>query len=142
MTSLSESWFRPKAIELEGRLYEWLGVVPFKRVLMRLVRVDPERPTANAYVLGGRRPEDLLAFEERTRRSERIHLTGLAVAGLLLVLGIAGSRAVLFAGIVVLAANFHCFALQRYNRIRIHRVLVRAGRPARTPEALRRGVEP
>ena len=46
MTSLSESWFRPKAIELEGWLHEWPGVVRLKRILMRLVRVEVDASQA------------------------------------------------------------------------------------------------
>ena len=41
MTSLAERYFRPKAVELDGRLYQWLGFVRFKRLLMSVVRVDP-----------------------------------------------------------------------------------------------------
>lgn len=124
--TLAELYFRPKAIELDGRLYEWLGVVWFKRRLMSVVSVDPSRPVENAYVLTGRNRESLLAFERRTRRSELIHLSGLALSILLLALGAwLGAMAIGVAGTVVFAANFHCFILQRYNRIRLYRVIDR-----------------
>ena len=52
----------------------------------------------------------------------------MALAILLLVLASwLGALAIGVAGILVLSANFHCFLLQRYNRIRLFRVL---GRPA------------
>jgi hypothetical protein len=77
MTSLSERYFRPKAVEFDGKLYEWLGVVRFKRLLMRFA--SAAECTTTFYFLGA----------------------------------------------VVFAANFHCFLLQRYNRIRVYRVLNR-----------------
>ena len=119
-------YFRPRAFELNGKLYEWLGVLRFKRALMRLVRVNPENSTANGYVLGGRSPEHLRAFEKRTRRSELIHLGGLALSAPCLCLGVWAGRGMLVSGMAIFAANFHCFILQRYNRIRIVRVLERA----------------
>ena len=119
-------YFRPRAFELNGKLYEWLGVLWFKRALMRLVRVNPENSTANGYVLGGRSPEHLRAFVKHTLRSELIHLGGLAVSALCLCLGAWSGRAILMAAVTIFAANFHCFLLQRYNRIRILRVLERA----------------
>ena len=127
MTSLAERYFRPKAVELDGSLYAWLGVVRFKRILTSLVRVDPDRPVTNGYALGGRSLEDVRTFERISRRSEVIHLLGLILAVLFL-----GSSAVwgglLVAGLLVFAANFHCFLLQRYNRARVYRVLARARR--------------
>ena len=130
MTSLrervSELYFRPKGVEFDGRIYEWLAVVRFKQLLMKLVKADSSTPTPNAYVLGGRGLEKLLAFEGRTRRSEAIHLLGLIFSFVLLAL--AASRRAWgpgVAGIVVFVANFPCFILQRYNRIRLLRVLDR-----------------
>ncbi len=120
--SLFERYFRPKAAELDGRLYEWLGVVRFKRVLMSVVRVDPGRRTTNGYVLGGRSLEDVRAFEKHTRRSEVIHLLGLAMGVAFLVVAV-WFRGLLVPGLIVFGANFHCFCLQRYNRIRVYRVL-------------------
>lgn len=131
MVSLSERWFRPKRVELGGRLYEWVGVVPFKRALMRLTKSDPSDPKPNAYALGGRSLDAVHAFELRTRRNELVHLLGLLLGLPLLALGVAGgSGPVLLAGALLVAANFHCFALQRYNRIRLLRLLGRA-RPER-----------
>lgn len=127
MTTLSERYFRPKAFELGGRVYEWLGVLPFKRALMGLS--GPAKPTANAYVLGGRSLDDVRDFERRSRRSEAIHGIGVLCGLLMLALGLASTCwSVAIPGGVVLAANFHCFMLQRYNRIRIYRLFDRQPR--------------
>ena len=123
--TLADRWFRPKAFERDGRLYRWLGVVAFKRVLTSAMKPDPASPTGNAYVLGGRSLEHVRQFERKSRRSEAIHLAGLAMGLLFLVLGAVFGDGLLIAGIIVVAANFHCFALQRYNRARVWRVLER-----------------
>ena len=61
---LAEYWFRPKKFEEDGRLYRWLGVVAFKRLLMRVVRRSPAQPgTVNSHVLGGRSLQHMREFE-------------------------------------------------------------------------------
>ena len=124
MTPLSERYFRPKAIEIDGRIFEWLGVVRFKRLLMGLLTVDAGRRRESAYVLSGRSLDDVRAFERRSRRSEVVHGLWLVVAVVFLVFGL-WVRSLFVAGLVVLAANLHCFLLQRYNRVRVYRVLNR-----------------
>ena len=123
--TLAERWFRPKAIERNGRLYWWLGVVAFKRLLMRVVQVDPTKPRDNGYVLGGQSLQHVRAFERKSRRSELIHLGGLGLGVVFIGLG-AVFGGLITAGIIVFVMNFHCFALQRFNRARIYRVLRRA----------------
>ena len=80
MTTLAERYFRPKSFEMDGRLHRWLGVLLFKRILMSVVRVGPSRPAPNACVLGGRSLDDVRQFEQKSRRSEIIHLVPLAMA--------------------------------------------------------------
>ena len=92
MTSLSERYFRPKTIEFDGKPYEWLGVVQFKRLLMRFINVDPPRWAMNFYVLGGRSLEDVRVFEKRSRRREVIHLPALFCAPRGRVAGLVGAR--------------------------------------------------
>lgn len=116
--------FRPWAWELDGRIYRWLGVVLFKKALMRLIRPGPGSPASNAYVLGGRSLADVRAFDRAARRSERMHCAGLAMG--LAFLGIdAIWGGLLVPGLIVVGANFHCWALQRYNRGRVWRLLRR-----------------
>ena len=104
--NLTESWFRPKNFETDGRLYRW----------------------------------HIREFEIKPRRSELIHLVGLAIGILCLGLRAIDGRLII-AAIVAFALNFPCFALQRFNRARIYRVLQRA--PANDhnwhAERLRRG---
>ena len=122
---LAERWFRPKKFESDGRLYRWLGVVAFKRLLMRVVRRSPTKPdTVNFHVLGGRSLRHVRESELKSRRSELIHLMGLAMG--LLCLGLrAIDERLTIAAIIAFALNFPCFALQRFNRARFYRVLRR-----------------
>ena len=124
--NLAERWFRPKKFETDGHLYRWLGVVAFKRLLMRVVRKSPAKPnTVNSHVLGGRSLRHVREFEIKSRRSELIHLVGLAIGILCLGLRAIDDRLII-AAIIAFALNFPCFALQRFNRARIYRVLQRA----------------
>ena len=43
-----------------------------------------------------------------------------------LLIGVRGHAVMLIPAAVIFAANFHCFILQRYNRIRLVRALGRA----------------
>jgi Glycosyl-4,4'-diaponeurosporenoate acyltransferase len=125
-TNLAERWFRRKTFETDGRLYRWLGVVAFKRLLMRVVRKSPAKPnTVNSHVLAGRSLRHVGEFEIKSRRSELIHLVGLAMGILCLGLRAIDDRLII-AAIIAFALNFPCFALQRFNRARIYRVLQRA----------------
>lgn len=135
--TLAERYFRPKAFERDGRVYRWLGVGVFKRVLMSVVSPAPGREPSDRYVLRGRSLADVHRFERASRRSERIHLVGLAFGILFLVLdAIWGGLFV--PGLVVVGANLHCFLLQRYNRARVARVLERfAARPSSPADAAR-----
>ncbi len=125
-TSLAERYFRPKAIEIDGRLYRWLGVTLFKRMLMALVRPAPGQRRTNGYALGGFSLDEVRKHERLARRNEVVHLLGLVLATVFFTLtAIWGG--LLVAGLVLVAANFHCFLLQRYNRARIYRILGRQG---------------
>ena len=81
-------------------------------------------------------------------------LAGALILGLLLAVLFLAFSAVwgglLLAGLLVFAANFHCFLLQRYNRARVYRVFARARRSSvsekrdggRTSEARQRAPSP
>ncbi len=136
MTSLAERYFRPKSFEMDGRLYWWLGVLLFKRLLMHVAWVVPSRPATSACVLGGRSLDDVRQFEQRSRRSEIIHLIPLAMA--LAALSLSTFSGLLsVAGMLVLSTNLHCFLLQRYNRVRVYRILRRADSSSRSSAASR-----
>lgn len=124
MDRLTGLYFRPKRWE-STRLYEWLGVRAYKRWITAVGRHtghDPSGP--NRYYLWRRDAQGLRDFERKTRGNEAMHLVGilLPAAGLLLEAGDPIGR---FPLLAVLIANVHPYLLQRYNRLRIVRILRR-----------------
>ena len=71
---LLDLYFRPKPFERGGRLYEWMGVLLFKRFVVWLgPKIGVRRDRPNAYFLWDRSAAGISAFERKTRRSEVIH---------------------------------------------------------------------
>ena len=122
---LADLYFRPKAFEGRGKIYVYLGVLVFKRALLKLARPAPgaARPS---YWLTAHDADGLRAFERRTRRNEAIHLLALVPPVLGLALSNNAGPLLVSVFVAVIALNFHPILLQRYNRIRIYRVLARA----------------
>ena len=123
--SLPENYYRLRFFELSGRLYEWVGIRRFKRVvpdgdyLNRLVRQsNPQHRLISSQ-------ESLIQFEARTRLAERLHLGAL----ILPVPCIAHAVALKWTGfalwMVLANVAFHAYPilLQRYTRGRILRVV-------------------
>jgi hypothetical protein len=124
---VSEPYFRLRAFERTGRLYEVVGVrlfrglVPDGDLINRLQR----RRTAGYRVVRGR--QDAIAFLVRTQASERGHLVlfvaGGVTAGYAALLGWGGWALVIGLGNV--PVNVYPILLQRYTRGRIVRALRR-----------------
>ncbi len=126
--STFDLWFRPKQFESE-RLYERLGALLIKRyvptggdlVMGRLRRNHPGR----RWVTSGF--QSLWKYERKTRLNESIHLIGFIgftvlvarkfASGSLSALGLA------FALILNLIFGLWPVVLQRYNRLRLYRVM-------------------
>ncbi len=124
---IADVYFRPKSFEMNGLLYEWLGVVPFKSLMIRLGRANAfnSRRSTTYFLTDRTSSRSLEKYERRTRYNEIVHLLGMVP----LAFGIAVAG---FDGIwitaalaVIFVANFHSIILQRYNRIRLLRVLAR-----------------
>lgn len=115
-------WFRPRPIERDGRLYERLGIKRWKDRLPEAGALFPGGISKRA--LAARDTAGLRRFAVETRRAELGHV--LAAAG--------GPLFVLWnppkiAGVMVLyalAVNAPFIAIQRYNRLRIARLLRRS----------------
>jgi hypothetical protein len=121
-------WFRPKRFESE-RLYASLGALVIKRlvptggdlVMQSLRRHNPDRRWVKPNL------KSLYQFERRTRLNESVHLIGFAggtvwaackfASGSLSLIGLSLA--------LVLACVFGLWpvALQRYNRLRLYRVI-------------------
>jgi glycosyl-4,4'-diaponeurosporenoate acyltransferase len=121
-------WFRPKRFESE-RLYEKLGARILKRyvptggdlVLRRLRRRNPAIRWVTASV------HSLRSYERRTRLNESVHLIGFVGFLVLAVSKFTSGSLSAFALAVALALDLILglwpVVLQRYNRLRLYRVI-------------------
>lgn len=125
---LPRAYFRIRAFEQSGRLYESLGVRHFRRFV-------PDGEIANSFRRRTdpqhkmiRNRTDAAAFIKRTEDSERGHLVFLGIGILSALyawhLGWNGWAAYLTAGNVV--ANVYPILLQRYTRARLERLARRS----------------
>jgi hypothetical protein len=121
-------WFRPKSFESE-RLYERLGALLLKRyvptggdlVMQRLRRNHPSRRWVTSSLHSLRR------YEQKTRLNESIHLIGFLGFAVLAASKFASGSLTVFGLTVALVLNLILglwpVVLQRYNRLRLYRVI-------------------
>jgi len=126
---LTDWYFVPKSFERSGRLYEALGVRPFKKLVMgtfgRLHELCGYDKTSSKYFIGQyRSKKSLKKFEVNTRLNELIHapLTAYFVYKLAEDLANNNYDVVIINGIGLLI-NGYCTMLQRYNRARVYNTL-------------------
>ena len=99
-----------------------LGVLVFKKIMTRVFRKSHARTARpNNYYLWQKTVAGLRAYEKRTRYSETIHLVGIAPI-ISLIIGIHELPVHLIMWFIF-GLNFYPILLQRYNRIRLYRVL-------------------
>jgi len=128
--STLDAWFRPKSFESE-RLYEQLGALILKRyvptggdlVMRRLRRDHPDRRWVTSSL------QSLRLYERRTRLNESIHLVGFIGFAVLAVSKFASDSLTALGLTVALVLNLILglwpVVLQRYNRLRLYRVINR-----------------
>jgi hypothetical protein len=120
--SLLEFYFRPKRWERNGIIYKYLGVILFKRFIIKLgQKVGQDSTKPGNYFLGTRNIAGVKIFERQTRYNELMHLPGIIVSILCMI----GTSSIIINLVccIVLIINFHPFLLQRYNRSRIYKLL-------------------
>jgi len=125
--TLSEAWFRPRRWELNGAVYERLGVRWFKRFMIGGDHVNRRvrrlRPGYRAYATG----TTLRQLSAETRAAEKGHaLWALIALPALAFAAFAGWRlfAVVFTFVNV-CANLYPILLQRDTRARVARIASR-----------------
>lgn len=116
-----DRYFRPQAFEQNGKLYGWLGMRSFKRLMVALAH----RCRRRHYLLQGRSIQHVRAFERRTKSNELVHLLGVAGPALAILLCGTGNTIATLLLLLVLIANLYPFLLQRYNRVRLLRTIRR-----------------
>jgi hypothetical protein len=130
--ALPNSYFRVYGFERSGRLYEWLGILAFRKFVPNGDFANRwERRTDPGFRMARFRTS-AAAFIVRTRQSERGHIVLLALCVVsstyALSLGWSGWAVYLAAGNVLV--NFCPVGLQRYTRARIEGLLRRGSRTA------------
>lgn len=131
----SDCWLlRPRSFEVDGRFYRTtLRVHRWKRFL-------PEGGTVfgdfDKRALRGWAPTDLNRYQRETRRAELAHWLAIGA----LPLFVLWNPPMLWPAMALYAAavNVPCIASQRYNRLRISRVLARRASGSRSSAAARR----
>ena len=123
-------YFTLKSVEQwrHGGLYRCLGVPFFKRYVPTSGDWIARRRGERRIPPGGHSAlRDLRNYERRTRMIEWRHLGGFMAmgAGIELTSDILGSEAVAWLWLANIAVNLYPIMLQRYNRVRIGRVLQR-----------------
>ena len=118
-----EFYFKPKKWEGKGKIYELLGVLTFKKLVVKLGRKTGQNSSKpNNYYLWNKSIEGIKEYESKTRYNEIMHLVGMLIP----VIGLFKSDQDMYLQIIlwfVLLINIHPFLLQRYNRIRIYDVI-------------------
>jgi Glycosyl-4,4'-diaponeurosporenoate acyltransferase len=120
---IAELYFRPKKWEGTGFIYELLGVLIFKKWVVKIGRLTGQKSTKpNNYYLWQKDKDGIKKYERKTRYNEMMHLIGLLLPILGLIKGVNDNITLAILWFVLLI-NIHPFLLQRYNRIRIYRIL-------------------
>ena len=118
-------YFKIQKFEESGKLYEFLGVKIFKRIILRIGKIfNMINKRFARYWLSERNKQALDEFRIKTMSYEKIHLTGTLIIMVLLLartgkIGFENNLILITAFII----NFYALILQRYNRTRIERVL-------------------
>lgn len=125
-----DAWFRPKRFESE-RLYQRLGALVLKRyvptggdlVMRRLRRDHPERRWVTSSL------QSLRSYEKRTRLNESFHVVGFIAFAILAGRRFASSSLSAVGLAIALSLDVLLglwpVVLQRYNRLRLYRVINR-----------------
>jgi hypothetical protein len=124
---IAELYFRPKKWEGNGKIYEVFGVLIFKNFVIKLGRKTGQKSNQpNNYYLWDKSMEGIKLFERKTRYNELMHAVGiiLPIVGLVMYHNDLFTKVILW---FVLIVNIHPFLLQRYNRIRIYKLLRNQG---------------
>ena len=128
----TDIYFKPKFFEKSGRIYEWLGVKPFKKLLMgtigRAFRSAGMDDISWSYFIGRGSNKDVSHYETLARISETVHMPLTILAGSALAPNVAeGDITNIIGASMGILINGYCTMLQRYNRARAYRILEKKG---------------
>ena len=128
-------YFEPKTFEFYGGkpIYEWVGIKTYKKYLPTTGDIiRKRRKITQIKISNSDKLEELYKYERKTRNCEWRHLIG-AIIFILLTVMLDRKLTIfdwIFLPILNLYVNIYPIFLQRYNRIRIIRVLQNNGQPS------------
>lgn len=129
MGIFNDKYYSIKHFEREGKIYEILGIKWFKRLLLRIAMSRKNKVPFNGYFLNQLSIEGIIEFENKSKKSERSHVI-IAIIILfyqfriiIFLEGFLDALFLLFFTVLNVITNIYPIFLQRYNRIRMKRVL-------------------
>ena len=128
-------YFEPKAFEFYGgkTIYEWVGIRTYKKYLPTTGDIiRKKRNITQINISNSDKLEELYKYERKTRNYEWRHIIGVIIF-ILLTIMLDRKLTIfdwIFLPILNLYVNIYPIFLQRYNRIRIIRVLKNNGQPS------------
>lgn len=128
-------YFKPKTFEFYGgkTIYEWVGIKTYKKYLPTTGDiVRKRRNITQIKISNSDKLEELYKYERKTRNYEWRHIIGVIIF-ILLTIMLDRKLTIfdwIFLPILNLYVNIYPIFLQRYNRIRIIRVLQNNGHPS------------
>lgn len=128
-------YFEPKTYEFYGgkTIYEWVGIKTYKKYLPTTGDIIRKRRNITQIkISNSNKLEELYKYERKTRNYEWRHIMG-AIIFILLSVMVDKKLTIfdwIFLPILNLYINIYPIFLQRYNRIRIIRVLHNNGQPS------------
>ncbi len=124
---LPETYYRVRAFESSGRLYEAIGVHRFRRFMMDgdYMNAGVRRTIPGYRVIAGR--QEMRQFAVQTRVNERAHMFALwaGLPPIVYALYLSWYPFAIFLLAVAFVTNVYPIFLQRYTRARIARILAR-----------------
>lgn len=125
----NENYYQIKHFEQSGKIYEYLGIKSFRKALLYIAKHRKNEIPFKNYFLKEYSIDALKKYEQMSRKSEKSHVI-IAIVMLLYMVRIGvfidsifDSVFLLFFTIVNIVTNIYPVFLQRYNRIRIKKVL-------------------
>jgi len=130
-TQVTDIYFKPKSFEKSGKVYEWLGIKYFKKILMGTVGACLKKTgwgdyiTPNPYFLGKKRDLFSLKFYGwGTKLAETVHMPFVIHGGKEVVEELAdGNYGFAALSSVEFLLNAYPVMLQRYNRSRVNKII-------------------
>jgi hypothetical protein len=129
----SDHYYQPKRWEKDGKIYEYMGVKYFKKLLFYFARNKRKDAFYRNYFLKEHSLQGLASFEKKTRKSERSHVIiafWMLLFTIFLLLDIRSvwdQLVIIMFVITNIFTNIYPIFLQRYNRFRIQKVLNKYG---------------